>query len=118
MRLRPICLCLSLLVVASFFNVLFAQTTTSGALAGVVTDPSQAVVADAVVEVKSGAKGTSQITRTDREGIYRFLFLAPGRYALTVTHGGFQQETRWVNVLLGSAVSANIRLALEKVKTN
>jgi hypothetical protein len=102
----------------SFFNVLSAQTTTSGALAGVVTDPSQAVVADAVVEIKNGAKGTSQSTRTDREGIYRFLFLAPGRYTLTVTHSGFQQESLWVNVLLGSAVSANVRFTLEKARTN
>jgi hypothetical protein len=54
------------------------QTTASGALAGVVTDQSMAVVADAEVETRNDAKNTTQATRSDRDGVYRFFFLAPG----------------------------------------
>ncbi len=91
----------------SFSNELNAQTTTSGGLSGVVTDPSNALVPNAEVEIKDIAKGTIQSTKTDYEGVYRFFFLAPGRYMLTVTHVGFRQESRAVTVLLGPQVSVN-----------
>jgi hypothetical protein len=51
-----------------------AQTTTSGGLTGVITDPSRAVVAAASVEINDNAKSTIQTTKTDREGVYRFFF--------------------------------------------
>jgi hypothetical protein len=95
---------------------LSAQTTTSGALAGVVTDQSSAVVPGAVVEIRDKAKGTTQSTKTDREGAYEFFFLAPGRYTLTVAHSGFRQEKRTVYVLLGPAVSVNVTLALAEAR--
>jgi hypothetical protein len=38
-----------------------AQTTTSGGLTGVVTDPSGAVVVGADVEIENNSKGTTQI---------------------------------------------------------
>src|SRR5437870_9497894 len=100
----------------SFSNELNAQTTTSGGLSGVVTDPSNALVPNADVEIKDNAKGTTQSTKTDREGVYRFFFLAPGRYTLTVTHAGFREEKRAVDVLLGPPVSVNVTLAIAKAR--
>jgi Carboxypeptidase regulatory-like domain len=101
----------------SFSNALNAQTTTSGGLTGVVTDPSNALVPNADVEIKDIAKGTIQSTKTDREGVYRFFFLAPGRYTLTVKHAGFRDEKRGVNVLLGPPVSVNVVLEIAKAST-
>lgn len=98
-------------------NRLNAQTTASGALAGVVTDPSSAVIPDASVEIKGIAKGTTQSTKTDREGEYHFFFLAPGRYTLSVTCGGFRSESRAVNVLLGPPVSVNVVLEIAEENT-
>ena len=119
MRLRPKLFWFSaLLFVIAFVTELNAQTTTSGALTGVVTDPSDAVVPNADVEIKDDARGRTQSTKTDREGVYRFFFLAPSRYRLTVTHVGFREETRTVNVVLGPAVSANVSLAVAKASTN
>jgi hypothetical protein len=80
---------------------MYAQTTTSGGLAGVVTDPSHAVIPDADIAIKDSAKGSTQSTKTDHDGVYQFFFLAPGRYTLTVTRVGFREEKRTVNVLLG-----------------
>ena len=108
---RPMLLVfLSLLLVMPISNVLIAQTTTSGGLLGVVTDPSNSVVPNANVEIKDNAKGTHQSTKTDRGGVYRFFFVAPERYTLTVSHDGFRTESRVVNVLLGPPVSVNVIL--------
>ena len=85
-----------------FLCELDAQTTASGAVAGVVTDHSSAVITEAEVQIRNGAKGTTQSTRTDREGVYHFFFVAPGAYTLTVRHIGFREVKRTVNVLLGS----------------
>ncbi len=94
-----------------------AQTTTSGGLTGVVTDPSNAVVPDAVVEIRDLAKGTEQSTKTDREGVYRFFFLTPSTYTLTVTHDGFHKLSRTVSVLLGPPGTVNATLKLESGST-
>ena len=94
-----------------------AQTTTSGGLTGVVTDASQAVVPDAVVEIKDNTKGTSQSGRTDHDGVYQFFFLAPGMYFLIVTRDGFRQDSRTVNIPLGPPVTANVTLELAKAST-
>jgi len=115
----PLLLTLALLigVSLSFSNELNAQTTASGALAGVVTDQSMAAIAGAEVEIRGEAKGVIQSTRTDRQGQYRFFFLAPGAYTLIVRHAGFREIRRTVNVLLGPAVSVNATLEIAKATT-
>jgi hypothetical protein len=91
-----------------------AQTTTSGGLTGVITDQSNAVVPNAMSRSRTPLKGTTQTTKTDRDGVYRFFFLAPARYALTVTKGGFRRESRIVNVTLGPSSTVNITLEIAK----
>ena len=103
-----------LLLVSCPSNKVSAQTTTSGGLTGVVTDPSSAVVPGANIEIMDTAKGTIHTAKTDSEGVYRFFFLAPERYALTITRTGFQKESRIVNVLLGPPVTVNVALKLAK----
>jgi hypothetical protein len=96
----------------SLVNRTTAQTTTSGALTGVITDQTNAVVPDAEIEIKDTARGTTQSTKADSEGLYQFFFLAPGRYELVVTHDGFREEGRTVQVLLGPPVTVNISLQI------
>ncbi len=93
------------------------QTTTSGGLTGVITDPSAAVVPDVDVEIRDNAKGTTASAKTDREGLYQFFFLAPGRYTLTVTRDGFRMESRAVSVLLGPPVTVNVTLEIARKST-
>jgi len=119
MRLRPTRLLFSALLIASgLANEVNAQTTTSGGLTGVVTDPSNAVVPGASVAITDGTKGTVQTTRTGRDGTYRFFFLAPGKYTLSVTKEGFREEKRAVNVSLGSPSTANVSLEIAKENTS
>ncbi len=103
--------CFLVVALATFLACeLYAQTTTSGALTGVVTDQIRAVVPNAQVEIKDLGKGTTQSAKTDRDGLYQFSFLAPGRYTLIVMHDGFREERRTVDVLLGPPVTVNIAL--------
>ena len=107
-------LLIQLLIILSFvlFSIpdLGAQTTTSGGLTGVVSDPSHAVVPDAVVVLRDNTKGTIQTVKTDGDGVYRFFFLPPGRSRLNVSHEGFREASQEVNVLLGPPGTRNITL--------
>ena len=89
-----------------------AQTATSDGLSGVVSDPSRAVVPDAVLTLRDDTKGALHTARTDVDGVYRFFFLAPGKYTLTVLHEGFREESHEVNVLLGPPGTRNITLEI------
>jgi Carboxypeptidase regulatory-like domain len=96
---------------------MLSQTTTSGALAGVIIDQTKAVVPDATVEITDIAKGTNQSSKTNAEGVYQFFFLTPGRYTLTLSHAGFREEKRAVNVTLGPAVTVNVTLEIAKANS-
>lgn len=58
-------------------------------LMGTVTDPSGAVVADAVITATNLGTGTSQSVHTNRSGQYLVFPLEPGQYDITVSKGGF-----------------------------
>ena len=115
-RLSPTIALIALLLLAvllSFSNQLAAQTAASGGLIGVVTDPSDAVVPGAKVELWDNAKGTNQTKETKLDGEYLFSFVAPGTYTLTVTHSGFRTRRQTLHVSPGPPSSLNVRLELE-----
>jgi hypothetical protein len=114
MSFRPIsaALLVGIFLTTSLENRLHAQTATSGAVTGVVTDPSGAVVPDADIEIRDVNKGTIESTKSDREGVYRFFFLSPSLYTLTVAHDHFRKESRTVTVLLETPVTVNITLQI------
>jgi hypothetical protein len=84
----PICLTSVLLLCVSL-----AQETTRG-LQGTVKDPSGAVVAKALVELKGASLVGSKTQETDGSGYYHFVNLPPGTYGLIVTAQGFTQLKR------------------------
>jgi len=102
---------------AALSGLLRAQTTTSGALSGVIIDQTNAVVPDAAVDIKDAAKGIAQSAKTDSEGVYQFSFLRPATYTLTVKHPGFQEERRSIIVQVGSATTVNITLQVAKTSS-
>jgi len=104
---------------AVVFSVIDApgQTSTSGALSGVIIDQTKAVVPDAAVEIKDIAKGTTQSAKTDSEGVYQFSFLRPGRYTLKVMHPGFQEEQKLVTIQVGPPATVNVTLQVTKTSS-
>jgi hypothetical protein len=91
---------------------LAAQTSTTGDITGVVTDPSGSVVPDAAVTLKDQTKGATQESKTSAQGTYRFYLLTPGPYTVSVTASGFQTVTRTVDVAVGQVAALPISLTL------
>src|SRR4051812_22933497 len=72
----------NLFVVLSLAILSIAQSTISGDITGVVTDPSSAVMPNAQVTLTSTTTGAVQTTNTNAQGAYRFSLLQPGRYTV------------------------------------
>src|SRR5215472_4681275 len=107
-----------LLLLCTLISVFaYSQSTTSGDITGVVTDPSGAVVSGAKVTATSEATGAVVNTTTNGEGFYRFSFLKPGSYTVAVNATGFQAASRKVQVVLGQATSANVAMAITAATT-
>src|SRR5215831_4837587 len=79
---------LALLLSAAHSEKVFAQGSAS--VSGQVTDQTGAVIAGADVDVTEVDTGISQSTKTSPEGIYSFVGLKPGRYAMTVHKESFE----------------------------
>ena len=97
--------------------VSFAQTRTSGDIAGTVTDPTGAVLPAAKVDVKNNNTGATQSTNTGSGGNYRFAFLPPGPYTVTVNQTGFQPTSRNVSVQVGQAATVDFQVAVATATT-
>jgi len=69
---------------------LFAQSQTTGRIAGTVKDPNGAVIAVAEVAVKSLATTEVRRVTTDAEGRYTVPMVSPGTYRVSVTANGFK----------------------------
>src|SRR5262245_45196832 len=77
-----------LLVVVSSLAVC-AQSASTGALTGTVTDPTGAVVQNATITLRNKGTDETRTMITNQEGSYRFSFLQPSAYELTVEAVGF-----------------------------
>src|SRR5258708_12516847 len=113
MGILPLRCALSFFAFAVLLNVaLYAQTTTSGGLTGVVVDQTGAVIPDALVKINDLAKGTTDSAKTDSMGAYQFSFLRPATYTLTVEHSGFEEERRSVLIQVGPTLTVNVTLRI------
>ncbi len=72
---------------------MFAQTT-NGLIAGVVTDPSGAVVTEAHVELLNTTTGVKREVATDNNGHYIAPQLPPGIYDISISKPGFANVKR------------------------
>src|SRR5580693_8833016 len=95
---------------------LWAQTSTTGAISGVVTDPTAAVLPGVSVMLKNIDTGSSASTTSNAQGSYNFPLLQPGNYSVSATAAGFQGVAKNVTVALGSSVTANLELSLSSQK--
>src|SRR5580692_4579710 len=91
---------------------LWAQTSTTGAIAGVVTDPTAAVLPGVSVTLKNVDTGSSASTTSNAQGSYNFPLLSPGNYSISAKGAGFKGTTKNVTVALGASVTANLELSI------
>lgn len=80
-------------VIALMATAAWAQETT-GAITGHVTDPSGAVVANAMVTARDVERGATWKTETNAEGVYNLPRLPVGKYEIRVEATGFETAVR------------------------
>jgi hypothetical protein len=104
-------LTLLMLLVAS---VAMAQTSTTGAIVGRVTDPT-GPVPGVTIEVRSPAAQGTQVAVTDANGEFRFSLLPPGQYALSASLSGYAPLSQ-ANINVG--LNRTTSLELDMRQTN
>ena len=87
-----------------------AQSIVTGAVGGVVTDASGAVIAGATVTLTNTDNGAVLTSTTGSTGTYEFTLLKPGTYTVVVAKAGFKQEVQPTTILLGQTTQANIKM--------
>src|SRR5215813_11370343 len=93
-----------------------AQSTSTGAVSGQVTDPQSAAVAGAEVILLDIAKNTPLSTVTNEEGRYNFVNVPPGLYDLSVSKMGFiRAKAPGQKVTIGLVLTVNVTLQLGSV---
>jgi hypothetical protein len=102
---------LVLSVLALLSSVVWAQGGT-GEIAGLVTDPSGAVVADATVNLTNPATGDKKSVATTGAGTYRFVALPVGTYTLEISAKGFK-GVKVNNVVVSVAATSTHDVKLE-----
>src|ERR1039457_193396 len=91
---------------------LFAQSLTTGDIAGTLKDPSGAVVPNATMTLKSLDTGSTQNSTTDSSGEFRFRLLKTGLYMVSTSPAGFQKLEQQAEVAVGSVMTLNMTLAV------
>ena len=106
-------LCLLLLGLSTFAA---AQSTTTGAIGGVVTNPNKEVVPGAAVTVRNVDTNKEDAGTTDDTGRFKVANLQPGRYAVKVASAGFSDITQEnVVVEIGRETSLELSLSVGPV---
>src|SRR5678816_799016 len=87
-------LCFVSLLVLALSSVAFAQSTTTGSIGGVVTNPNKEVVNGAAVTAKNLGTNKEDSATTDDTGRFKVANLQPGLYSVTVNSSGFSPTTQ------------------------
>jgi len=81
------------LLVLALSAVAFAQSTTTGSIGGVVTNPNKEVVPGATITVKNAGTNKEDNATTDDSGRFKVANLSPGNYSVTINSSGFSPST-------------------------
>jgi outer membrane receptor protein involved in Fe transport len=106
----------ALLLVALSALAVMAQSTVTGAIGGVITNPNKEVVPGATVTVRNIGTNNEETATSDGEGRFRVVNLQPGTYSVTVNSQGFSPFTQEkVVVEVGQVTSLDVPLSLTGV---
>jgi hypothetical protein len=106
----------SLLVLAVCALSAMAQSTTTGAITGTVTNPNKEVVAGATVTAKNNGTNKEATTTTDDNGGFKVGNLEPGIYTLSANSSGFAPYSNpGVVVEVGRSTALEVGLSIRNV---
>jgi hypothetical protein len=93
--------------------LLYAQSTTDGAIGGTVYDTNGAVVANAKIVARNNGTNAETTLTTDGSGFFRVNKLQPGTYTVAISQQGFAPyKAEQVIVQVGSVTDLSPRLAI------
>jgi hypothetical protein len=101
---------LPLLLLSLAAMPLFGQSTSTGTLAGIVTDASGAVVSGATVSLTDTGTKTTRTASTNGQGRYIFVDVTPATYDLSFAKQGFSTSKTQTTVSIGQATNINMAL--------
>jgi len=105
----------ALALAVGFLRVPFlsAQSLTTGAIAGVVQDPSGAVVPNATVTATNLGTGSQRTATSQPDGTYTVSLLVPGQYSIRVNASGFRAaEQSPITVQLAATTTLDVKLEI------
>jgi Carboxypeptidase regulatory-like domain/TonB dependent receptor len=82
-------ICLSIIPLLLLVTLSGVAQTVTGAIRGIITDPSGAIVPNATVTAVNTATGVATVAKTNQAGEYAIRFLQIGQYRLSVEAPGF-----------------------------
>ena len=104
------------LLASTPLRMAFAQSSTTGAIGGVVSDSNGALLPGASVTVKSVDNGTVRTVKTNGSGEYRVSELVPGVYTASFASDGFKgYEETTITVTVGSISNVSPKLQVGSV---
>jgi vitamin B12 transporter len=105
-------------VLLGFTFVIPAFSQSNATIEGVVTDPSDAVVAAATIELRQLPSDNHPVqAASSGEGRFQ-LAAAAGRYRLTITHPGLRRYEQQLNLATGENRELHVQLALEPLSSS
>ncbi|MEO8594891.1 MAG: TonB-dependent receptor [Candidatus Solibacter sp.] len=108
-------LALGLALAANLFGQAAAM---NGEISGTVTDPADASIAGAVVQITNLDTGFKQRTKTNESGFYRFAVLPLGNYEISVEATGFGPSKRaGVALSVGATATVNVTMGVAGTST-
>ncbi|MGH9898070.1 MAG: carboxypeptidase-like regulatory domain-containing protein, partial [Pyrinomonadaceae bacterium] len=107
----PVKVGLLLCAISLFSSIGFAQTATTGALGGTVTDANNAVLAGAEIKVVNTGTGETRTVLSRSDGTYVVPLLPPGVYQVEAVGTGFKRGTLSdVRIAVTETTTLDIRL--------
>jgi hypothetical protein len=107
---------LAALCLALFAPHAKAQSSTTGAIGGTVTDAGGALLPNAVITVTSADTQATRKVRSNSSGEFRIPELTPGAYSVTIVVDGFQTSvTRDITVTVGNTATITPKLTVGSV---
>jgi hypothetical protein len=95
-----------------------AQNVTSATLSGVVQDANGAAVAGATLTATNVETNQQSATSSERDGHFKFPYLAVGNYKLTIAESGFTTLRQEVSLSVGQAFYLVFKLEVSGVSAN
>jgi hypothetical protein len=91
----------------------YAQSATTGAIGGTVSDAGGALLPDVTIKVSNSATGQERTVTSNKSGEFRVTELDPGVYTATVTAKGFGTlEQDLITVTVGSLTTFSPKLVV------